>query len=232
MPGIANPTPVPPTPTIPPTLPGAPSATSTEYVRNYGLGLIHASAAWAEGATGQGITVGVIDSGVNPNQADLLDAVSPLSTDIIAGRNTPVGTSNHATEIATIIAARHNDMGTVGVAFQVTILSVRADSTSSGNFADSNTAAGIDYAVANGARVINLSIGGSTPDNAALSAALQRAANAGVVIVASAGNDGLPDPEFPARGGLLGNPGGLLQPGRRPGVALSGRPRRRHRQYV
>ena len=83
----------------------------------------------------------------------------------------------------------------MGVAFDATIVSERADSvnTCSGkdgcSFFDHAIAAGIDAARAAGARVINLSLGGSTPGSQLLSA-MQRAVNAGIVLVIAAGNDG------------------------------------------
>ena len=48
-----------------------------------------AIAAWRTGATGRGITVGVVDSGIKLDHQDLAVNISPRSTDIIAGRNQP-----------------------------------------------------------------------------------------------------------------------------------------------
>ena len=85
----------------------------------------------------------------------------------------------------------------MGVAFDATIVNLRADkpgtcATKDGcTFYDDAIAAGIDAARAAGAQVINLSLGGSTPGHELL-AAMQRAVNAGIVLVISAGNDGEP----------------------------------------
>lgn len=213
-PNVGVTTPTPPTlPPSPPSLPTVPSASSAEYLRSWGVSYIHASTAYNAGATGAGITVAVIDSGVDGAQADLSGALSADSTDIVAGRNQPVGTNTHATLVAGVIAARYNGSGSLGIAFGSTILSIRADNSVTGSFSDFNTAAAINYAVAHGARVINLSLGGDTPDASVLTTALINAANAGVVIVASAGNDAGPNPQWPARNNGAGLEGALIAAG-------------------
>lgn len=182
-----------------------PSATSAEYLRNYGVANSGAMAAWTSGATGAGITVGVVDSGVKLDQPDLAGRLSSASTDIVSGRNEPSGTDNHGTFVAGVIGAGFNGFGTVGVAYNSTILSVRADisectdPTDTVCFRSSDLARALDYAVANGARVINLSIGGETPLSSAFEAAMLRAVNAGVVFAISSGNEAGADPEYPGR---------------------------------
>lgn len=174
-----------------------PSVGSPEYLQNYGVAAIKAEAGWAKGASGQGILVGVIDSGVNSGQPDLAGRVSGASTDINTSRNQLYGADQHGTLVAGIIASNYNGSGTVGVAFGSTILSVRADN-GNGAFSTNDLATAIDYAVANGARVINLSLGTTTgPAGPAFEAAMQRAVNAGVVFAVAAGNDGLDIAEWP-----------------------------------
>jgi subtilisin family serine protease len=197
----------PPSPPPPPPPPPGPSATSAEYTRNYALGAINAEAAYAQYATGAGITVALVDTGVDPNTPDLSGVVSSLSTDAVAGRNQPVGTDNHASFIAGIIASNFNGVGTVGVAYGSTILSIRADQTTGCTgtppcFDDNVLATGIQYAVAHGAKIINLSIGGPTPNTTAFQAALSQAVNAGLVVTIAAGNGtngvGSANPDYPA----------------------------------
>jgi len=161
--------------------------------------------AWNAGATGRGITVGVIDSGVDQDQPDLAGRLSPLSVDIVAGRNAPNGSDNHGTFVAGVVAAGFNGFGTVGVAYNSTVLSIRSDisdctdPTDTVCFASSDLARSIDYAVANGARIINLSLGGEGRLSNAFENALLRAINAGVVFSISAGNESGVDPEYPGR---------------------------------
>jgi subtilisin family serine protease len=143
--------------------------------------VIQASAAFNAGASGQGILVADIDTGADPTQPDLVGAISPLSTDIIAGRNQPVGTDQHANEVDTVLAARFNNFGTLGVAYDSTILSIRADTGPMNTFNDSDLANGIEYAIANHARIINLSLGAPTPSSFAFQQAMQQAVAAGIV---------------------------------------------------
>lgn len=161
--------------------------------------------AWNAGATGAGITVGVIDSGVQQDQPDLAGRISPLSIDIVSGRNAPNGTDNHGTFVAGVVAAGFNGFGTVGVAYNSTVLSIRSDisdctdPTDTVCFASTDLARSIDYAVANGARVINLSIGGDGRLGTSFENALLRAINAGAVFAISSGNSTGADPEYPGR---------------------------------
>jgi len=171
------------------------------------MAAIDAAGAYERGATGAGITVAVIDTGIDLAQPDLAGRISSLSTDVFPGRNQPDRGSRHGTRVAGMIAANFDGTGTVGVAYQSTILSIRADDTPTGacdatdgcSFEDRELTAAINYAVANGARIINMSLGGPTPDGPAFEAALKRAVDAGLVVTLSAGNDATPSPEWPAR---------------------------------
>ncbi|MDP1630620.1 MAG: S8 family peptidase [Caulobacter sp.] len=190
---------------VTPTPPATLTATSGEYTRSWSLAAIHAIDAFDRPATGAGITVAVIDSGIDLSQPELTGRISPLSTDVLAGRNMPDRGSEHGSRVATVIAAGFNGMGSLGVAYEATILSIRADDSAGAcpsdgcAFGDRELVAAIDYAIANGARIINLSMGAATPDNAAFEAALLRAVTAGLVVTASAGNDGTANPDWPAR---------------------------------
>ncbi|MCA1568077.1 MAG: S8 family serine peptidase [Acidobacteria bacterium] len=95
----------------------------------------------------------------------------------------------HGTSIAGIIAAEGNNVeGTTGVMWRARLMSLRVlDGTGTGDVADAVEA--IDYAVAHGAQVINISWGLDT-HSLALRDALERAAVRGVVVVCSAGNNG------------------------------------------
>jgi subtilisin family serine protease len=196
-------TPVPPSPTtIPTTLSGTPSFSSAEYRANYGLGSINAAAAWNRGGDGNGISVAVIDNGVDPT-GELAGRVSAQTVDLDLSRNAPSGSTGlHGTEFSSIIAANYNEFGTVGVAYRSTIIGVRADSAD-GGFANARIAQGLDYATTHGARVINLSLSGG-PVSPDIESALQRATDAGVVVVFAAGNAAGADPQNP--GAAAGDP--------------------------
>jgi hypothetical protein len=150
------------------------------------------------------VLVADIDTGANPNRQDLVGAISPDSTDIIAGRNQPVGTDPHANFVSSVLGARFNNFGTIGVAWASTILSIRADTDSPSSFDDVDVANGIEYAIAHHARVINLSIGGKDPNTPAFQRALSDAVAAGLAVAISAGNDSGANPDFP--GALASDP--------------------------
>jgi hypothetical protein len=153
-----------------------------------------AIAAYNAGATGQGIKIGIVDSGINPNLGEFAGRIDPASRDVAGSRGLG-DEGGHGTAVSAVAAAARNNSNTMGVAFNATIVSERADNpgscaTDDGcEFFDNAIAAGIDGARTAGAKVINLSLGGSPPASIVLSA-IQRAVSAGIVMVISAGNDG------------------------------------------
>lgn len=150
----------------------------------------------AQTTPGQGVVVAVLDSGVAATHEDLAANMLP-GKDLVDGLPTATDPNGHGTMVAgTAAAVGNNGKGTVGVAYGAKILPVRVlDAV--GNSTDSRVAAGIAYAVESGADVINLSLGGTAPSTA-LRDAVQSAVNAGVVVVAAAGNDGNQVPQYPA----------------------------------
>jgi hypothetical protein len=175
-----------------------------EYRANYGLGAIHASSAYAGGATGQGVTVAVIDSGIDVDHPEFAGAIHPDSIDIVTDGPTFDDENGHGTAVAGVIGARRNGALTHGVAYESRLLVVRADapnSCGSGGcaFAPADVADATDHAVTHGAGVINYSLGGASVLDPTLEAALERAADAGRILVFAAGNEGASEPTFPAR---------------------------------
>jgi type VII secretion-associated serine protease mycosin len=163
---------------------------------------IDVPAAW-QTSTGDGVTVAVLDTGVDPNAADLVGDVT-TGPDYTAGADPPgyQPPLEHGTYIASLIAAHGSgpgdSMGVIGVAPGAKILSVRVilDDGEPGmqaynqdpQFADA-IGKGIYYAVDHGATVINMSLGSEQP-SASLRSAVAYAISKGVVVVASAGNSG------------------------------------------
>jgi thermitase len=146
---------------------------------------------------GQGVKVAVIDTGIDLNHPAFAGRLAPLSEwkDYVDGDATPqeTGTTKdrgygHGTGVAGII---------LQVAPKVTILPLRVlDSNGSGDL--DNVVLAIDWAVAHGADVINLSLG-SAQSQKSLTTQLAYAASQKVYVVSSAGNDGLLDGiTFPA----------------------------------
>jgi hypothetical protein len=172
---------------------------TAEYQRSSYAVAANAIAAYEAGASGKGVKIGIIDSGINPNLSEFAGRIDPASGDV-AGNRGISDEGGHGTAVAAVAAAARNGSGTMGVAYEATIVSQRADevgscATKDGcSFYDDAIAAGIDAARLAGAKVINMSLGGSQP-GALLLAAMQRAVNDGIVLVISAGNDGTANPD-------------------------------------
>ncbi len=176
---------------------------TTEYRASGGLEVIEASSAYAAGGTGNGIMVGVVDTGIDVDHPEFAGVIDGDSIDIVTGSGASVGdVDGHGTAVAGIIAAQRNGMLSHGVAFDARLLVVRADAPGSCPgacaFDQTDVAAATDYAVDQGARVINYSLGGTGSLGGPLSDALARAVDAGRILVFAAGNEGANDPIFPA----------------------------------
>ena len=191
------PTPSPsPSPSPTPTPTPAPISTfdTAEYRMSDGPSFHRVIPAWTAGATGRGVTLAIVDTGIDPTNPEFAGRISAASADV-AGSRGITAEDDHGTQIALIAAAARNGSGILGIAFDATIQALRIDApgtcaqTAGCKFTDDAIAAGINRAVDAGARVINLSIGGSNI-NATLRAAIARAASSGVVVVVAAGNDG------------------------------------------
>ncbi|MGG8406479.1 type VII secretion-associated serine protease mycosin [Streptomyces sp. 12297] len=144
---------------------------------------------------GKGVRVAVIDTGVDRVNPQLRDAVDTAAgRDFLeAGKDGTDDRIGHGTKVAGVIAARPRaGTGFVGLAPEATIIPIRQnDERNSGNA--KTMADAIDHAVARKADVINISQDTEQPlaPTSALAQAVRKAVAAGVVVVASAGNDGL-----------------------------------------
>ena len=162
----------------------------------WNLDVVNADAAHRV-SIGSGTTVAVLDSGVEPSHPDLVGSVV-AGGDFIDGDQIPHDEHGHGTNVAGIIVAGdRNGIGIKGAAPGTTVLAVRVlDGRNRGH--STALVAGINAAIAAGADVINLSLNPAPTAGVPLSAgdplaqAIERAARAGAVIVASAGNDGIP----------------------------------------
>lgn len=141
----------------------------------------------------QSVVVAVVDTGVNYNHIELSGQMwtdpsnsSYKGYDFLNNDNDPLDDDGHGTHVAGLIAAAKNASGGVGVASsQVKIMAVKVLDSTGGSV--STVVNGISYAVSKGAQVINMSLGASGSDNT-IKTAVQNAVNAGVVVVAAAGN--------------------------------------------
>lgn len=211
---VPTPTPTPtPSPTPTPTI----NYDTAEYRRSNGAVAAQAIAAYQAGATGAGVLVGVIDSGVASTNSEFAGRISPLSRDVAGSRGIE-DEDGHGTEVAGILLAARNNAGVHGVAFDATLLALRADrpgscaETAGCSFSSTDIAAGLDVAAAARARVVNLSLGGGSAPFSVRSAAARASAN-GAVIVLSAGNEGNPEVDGFATGIHAAAPGSVIVAG-------------------
>lgn len=193
----------------------------------WGQDLIKAPEVWAQGLTGDGIVIAVIDSGVDYNHPDLTGNIWSNSGengvdsqgrnkanngldddgnglvddfhgwDFVNNDNDPMDDNNHGTHISGLVAAKRDGVGITGVAPTAKIMPLKIlDRGGLGTIRDEINA--INYAVSNGAKIINLSLGGLQLNNDELNAI--RAAEAkGVTVISAAGNDARPQADYPAR---------------------------------
>jgi type VII secretion-associated serine protease mycosin len=161
------------------------------WLNDYGI-----EAAW-ETTRGAGVTVAVIDTGINGDVRDLDGAVIG-GTDVSgigsADGQTPVGTdSDHATMVASLLAGRGTSPGNgiIGVAPEASLLSVSVALGDGATGTDAQIAKAVRWAVDNGATVINMSLTRNSLDwPTSWDEAFLYAAQHDVVVVAAAGNRG------------------------------------------
>ena len=205
------------------TFPDVPDLGGDEWGRD----LIKAPEVWAKGLTGDGIVVAVIDSGIDYTHPDLIgniwsnvgetgvDAAGRNKAsngvdddgngfvddfrgwDFVNNDNDPMDDNSHGTHISGLVAAKRDGVGITGTAPTSKIMPLKIlDRTGVGKIRDEINA--INYAAANGARVINVSLGGQQLNNEELS--VIRAAEAkGAIVISAAGNDARPQVDYPAR---------------------------------
>jgi subtilisin family serine protease len=141
------------------------------------------------GFKGSGAIVAMLDTGIDMHHPD-------LSKNIKGGYNALAGQDSrnyqddngHGTHMAGIIAARMNRLGVVGAAYQAQVVAVKVlDQDGNGRLSDLIN--GLGWITTNKIRVVNMSLGFSE-DSPLLDRAIQRLYEAGVIMVASAGNGG------------------------------------------
>ncbi len=157
----------------------------------YGITQVDADISTSNGDTGEGVSVAVLDTGIDPDHEDLavnigqgIDCVDGDCTESVAA---PDG--SHGTAVAGVAGAVDNDLGVVGVGPSVTLHSVKVLSEDGGTY--DAVAAGIEASADAGHAVQNMSFGGG--ESNLVTDAMQYAATRGVVMVAAAGNEGCSD---------------------------------------
>lgn len=173
--------------------------TDPEFTKQWDMGLINMPRAWGIQKGSASVTVAVIDTGVatHPDlEGRVIDGYDFIDNDADPS-NDMVGHGTHVS--GTIAAQGGNDMGICGVCWEgVQILPVRVFGTASTT--TDILIQGEDYALQQGADVVNMSYGGGNPDPIHHAKIIEMD-NAGMILCASAGNDGatfFPDVGYPA----------------------------------
>jgi serine protease AprX len=153
--------------------------------------IIRAPLVWEAGDTGQGVKVAIVDTGIDPEHPDFAGRIV-IVTDFTG--EGAADNNGHGTHVAGIIAGSGaaSDGKYRGVAPGASLMAAKV-LKGSGSGLMSDVMAGVEWAVQQGAQVINLSLGGPpTPCNGtdALSATCDAAVEAGVVVCVAAGNSG------------------------------------------
>lgn len=168
----------------------------SSYGSQWHLTKIQAPQGWDIATGSASFPIGIIDSGVDADHPD-------LAAKLMTGRNFLDGSVNtddnygHGTSVAGVAAAvSNNGVGVAGIAWDSPIMPLLVyNSTTSALY--STIASAITWATDNGAKVINISMAGSS-SSSTLQNAINYAWNKGVVVVASAGNYSVSTPYYPA----------------------------------
>jgi len=150
---------------------------------------IRAATAWGETKGSVETVIAIIDTGVDLLHPDINNKIKSAGRDFANDDFDATDDNGHGTHVAGIAAAdTNNNIGVAGVAWDCLILPVKATDEEGEGFY-SWMIDGITWATDNGADVINISLGGDSSSNS-LRDALKYAHDRGVVVCASAGNDG------------------------------------------
>ncbi|MGZ0147766.1 S8 family serine peptidase [Kribbella sp. WER1] len=161
------------------------------------LNTVRVPQAWdVSKSTGSQI-VAVLDTGIDAGHPDLAGHLVAGYNAVSTTRPNPVDDNGHGTMVAGIIAAgANNGAGIAGVGWSSKVMPIKV-AGSNGVANDLDLVEGIDWAVAHGATVLNISIA-NPGDNTVLHDAIKRAVAKGVIVVAASGNDGSNVAQYPA----------------------------------
>ncbi|HEY9576068.1 MAG TPA: S8 family peptidase [Pseudobacillus sp.] len=148
---------------------------------------VKANEAAQKGITGKGIKVAVVDSGIAPHS----DLSIGGGTSTVDYTSSWIDDNGHGTHVAGIIAARRNGSGILGVAPDAKLYAVKTmNQEGEGTLQD--ILEGIDWSIANGMDIINLSLG-TEANSRMMHDMINKAYQKGIVVVGAAGNDGSAD---------------------------------------
>jgi thermitase len=179
------------------------SSDDPRFDDQWGLTKARFPGAWNT-AQGTGANIALVDSGIDSNHPDIVDATPPdtrskivAQHDFVEGDEIANDAFGHGTHVAGIAGALTNNQEGVAGGCPECGLLVAKVMDAQGGVEDADAVSGIEWSVANGADVVNLSFGGRA-DSEILEYAIKQASSGGVVIVAAAGNAGTNRRIYPA----------------------------------
>lgn len=160
---------------------------------------VNADQVWAQGYTGAGVIVAVVDSGVNYEHLDLADHLWDGGAefphhgyDIVNGDDDPMDDKGHGTHVAGIVCGDGTSGSQTGVAPDATLMCVK--STAVDGFGGAvNIAGGMEWAVEHGCDMISMSLGmagAEVADKEILRRTCEAVLDAGIIATVCAGNEG------------------------------------------
>jgi hypothetical protein len=206
---------------------------TTEVIKNISSTLawnvwqVKANQVWEKGFTGQGVVVGVLDSGINYHHNDLAGRmwINPEypnhGYNFVGNNHQTMDYLGHGTHVAGTISGTGLSGTKTGVAPGAKIMAVKVlGNTGSGT--EAGVWAGIQFAVEQGADIINLSLGWKyswNPDRGMWRIVMNNTLSAGVIAAVASGNEGTSGPNAPNQ---VRTPGDIPPPWTHPDQTLTG----------
>ena len=198
------------------------NVSDTDYEMQTYLDYMNMQNVWAN-YTGAGVTIAVIDTGIDTDHPEFAGRISEYSYNATEDKivkdyvldngeydwSLVEDEQGHGTAVTGVIAAAIDGAGTVGVAPNVTIITIKAECDENGSFKrTSDLVFGLYYAIERDVSVVNMSFGGYHPDNP-YAEATQLAYDSDVICVAAAGNNATASLCWPAADPLVIGVGAL-----------------------
>lgn len=149
---------------------------------------------------GAGVRVAILDTGIDTGHSDLIGQLAVDPRDFTGSPSGSHDNQGHGTHCAGVVAARKDGRGVIGLAYEAKLIigKVLGDD---GSGQGANVAAGVRWAVQNGAHIISMSLGAPVNDPS-IAAAIRDAVQSGVFVICAAGNSGPFNPvdiDYPGR---------------------------------
>jgi len=179
------------------------------YSDQYAIPMMEVNHAWAIEEGSSDYLIAIIDTGIDTDHPEFIGRISELSYNPVTeevGISAVEDDQGHGTSVAGVIGAiKNNNQGIAGIVQNSKLLVIKTNSIDNPNttddesetYSDSNLVKAIRYATLHGADVINMSLGGPGYNNTVQNA-INDAYDAGVIVVASSGNNGDDTLQYPA----------------------------------